>query len=531
MHRILHETPPAPSTIAPAVPAALDFVLAKAMAKEPARRYANARDLDVDLEACEAKLVASPAASEADAKGPRAIAVLPFKNIGGNADLNYLGIGLADAVITRLASSPDLIVRATSSIARYENQAVDPLHAAKELGVTTILDASFQRAGERFRATARLVEAPGGQALWAGKVDLKFEDIFDVQDEVALGIANALTARLARIGFTPSPEAYDLLLRSTVAITVGSRKAYEDAMAALERAVVLEPRYADAWAALGAVRHSISDSGVDPDERWLVRAEEAARRALEIDPDHAVAHFTLGALELVRGRKREAYRALAQAYRRRPNEYVVIHYLAYLYRLCNLWDAFYAAENRAIEIDPSLPWSWWAIRRTLSERGRADEGRVWLERIQEKFHDNPRMSSVVASQFVLEGRPREALEFLRGEDNPQSGVFHLGTLAEALIDAGELDEARPLVEQLAEPGRADMDLAMGVAAMHAKLGDADRAFAYLERAVELGNDQLDLYLQPRDFGKLFDDPRWGPFIAGVRERVAAWVRELSWPPA
>jgi len=72
---------------------------------------------------------------------------------------------------------------------------------------------------------------------------------------------------------------------------------------------------------------------------------------------------------------------------------------------------------------------------------------------------------------------------------------------------------------------------MGVAAMHAKLGDADRAFAFLERAVELGNDQLDLYLQARDFGRLFDDPRWGPFIEGVRGRVAAYAREFRWPPA
>src|SRR5262249_20130036 len=148
--------------------------------------------------------------------GPRAIAVLPFKNIGGNADLNYLGIGLADAVITRLSSSPDLVVRPTSSIARFENQPTDSRAVAKELEVTAVLDASFQRAGQRFRATARLVEMPGGQAIWAGKVDVDFADIFDVQDEVAHGIATALTARLStnaptlgegrKRDFTPSAE-------------------------------------------------------------------------------------------------------------------------------------------------------------------------------------------------------------------------------------------------------------------------------------------------------------------------------------
>src|SRR5689334_2539492 len=408
MHRILHETPPAPSSLAPAVSAALDFVLAKALAKDPTRRYANARELDVDLEACETKL-ATPvhAAPAGAAKGPRAIAVLPFKNIGGNADLNYLGIGLADAVITRLASSPDLIVRSTTSIARYENQAVDPLTAARELAVSAILDASFQRAGERFRATARLVEAPGGQALWAGKVDLRFEDIFEVQDEVAGGIATALTAGLGRAEFTPSPEAYDLYLRSASAVLIGDRPAFEAAIAALERAVALEPRYADAWAALGARRHGIADSGVDPDQRWYARAEEPTRRALELEPGHPVALFVLGALELVRGRKREAYRRFADAYRRTPNDSVIVHYLAYLYRLCDLWDEFFAAEQRATEIDPSYPWSWWALRRASSRVGRVDEGRRWLERIQAQFPGHPNTPVLVADQLLAENRPQD----------------------------------------------------------------------------------------------------------------------------
>jgi len=532
MHRILHETPPAPSSIAAALPAALDFVIAKALAKDPARRYANARDLDVDLEAVETKLGSAPSVTPMSAeKGPRAVAVLPFKNIGGNADLDYLGIGLADAVITRLASSPDLIVRATSSIARFEKQAVDPVHAAKELGVGAILDASFQRAGERFRATARLVEAPSGQSLWAGKIDLKFEDIFEVQDEVAGGIAKALTARLVESRYVPGPEAYDLYLRSTRAYLLGSRDAYMDAMAALERAVALEPRYADAWATLASMRHSMSDSGIDPDEKWFALSEDAVRRALELEPDQPMALFSLGALELVRGRKREAYRRFAEAYRRTPNDYFLIHYLAYVYRLCNLWDEFFAAEERAIEIDPSLPWAWWAVRRIHSEFGRVEEGRRWLERFLARFPDNPRNATITANQLTWEGRPEEAIALLQAGGGEDVGILRSGTLADALVAAGRYDEARPLLEGLAAAADADMDLAMGMAADYAKMGDRDRAFRSLARAAELGNDQLDLFLMPGEFGNLFDDARWPPFIASMRERVATYKREFTWPPA
>jgi len=340
MHRILHETPPPPASLVTGLPVALDFVLAKALAKDPSRRYRTAGEFDVDLEACEAGFAptvapvpAPPGAASGPAAAPvggtaRAIAVLPFKNIGGNAELNYLGIGLADAVITRLSNSPDLIVRPTSAIAAYENQPVDSRVVARELEVSAVLDASFQRAGERFRATARLVEMPGGQALWAGKVDLDFADIFAVQDEVAHGIATALTARLAPDGvvaegmvgdagpvaraFTPSAEAFELSMRAQEAVRAGTRAGFERAIELCERAVAIEPGYADAWAQLAFAYHGISDGGFDPNPAWYDRAEAAAKRALEIDSDHAQALFTVAALHVVRGRKLEAFGMLVR---------------------------------------------------------------------------------------------------------------------------------------------------------------------------------------------------------------------------
>ena len=534
MHRILHETPPAPSTLGRGLPPALDFVLAKALAKDPTRRYANARDFDVDLETCEAGLAPAPspaAVAPAKAKGPRAIAVLPFKNIGGNADLNYLGIGLADAVITRLSSSPDLIVRATSSIARYENQSLDPIHVARELDVSAVLDASFQRAGERFRATARLVESPSGQALWAGKVDLKFEDIFEVQDEVALGIASALTVRLSRVVFTPSPEAYELVLRSNEAVLAGDFRAMREGVRLLERAVEVDPGYADAWAALGNMRHNVADSGSDPDESWYVRAEEAVKRALELEPDHVLARFTLAAGALVHGRKREAYPMFAEAYRRLPNYFATAHYLAYLYRLSDMWDEFFAAEARAIEIDPSVPWSYWVLRRVHAEFGRLEESRHWMDRIQAKFPDHPLTPRMLGSQLRAEGRVEEAYEMVRSRRGEAGwDIMDTRELAACLVAIGHPEEARATLEPMESAAMDDMDIASWFAAIFAQAGDRDRAFRLLTRAAELGNDQLAIYEMPQHFAALHSDPRWGPFIEGVRGRVAVFKQEFRWPP-
>ncbi len=541
MHRILHEVPTPPSKLVPGLPAELDFVLGKALAKDPARRYANAREFDLDLETCEAALTAAaapgtaPGAAPAGPAGPLAIAVLPFKNIGGHPDLNYLGVGLADAVITRLSSSPDLVVRATSSIARYENQPVDPRHVAHELEVGAVLDASFQRAGHRFRATARLIEAKGGQALWAGKIDLDFDDIFTVQDEVANGIAQALAARLspgASARYTPSPEVFEMLLRAQEPYRTGNREGFERSIELLERVVAREPEYADAWGQLAKTYHSMADAGFDADRRWFDKADAAARRALALDPDQPGALFTLAALELVRGRKREAYHALIALHRAQPNNGPFMHYLAYLFRLGNLVDAALDADLRCITADPTQPWAYWMYGRVAVEAGRIDEARSMYARIHARLPDHPTTRALECMLLRQEGRFEEiagrAADFPLDAGRSSSGLLEF---AYAFLRLGRPDEARRFIAVLEPHAASDMDYAAYQGALKAWLGDRDAAFAHLARAVELGNDSLYLYEREDLFGPLHDDPRWEPFLAGVRARCADWAREFAWPVA
>jgi len=528
MHRVLHETPPKASSIVPGLSGPLDFVLAKALAKDPARRYAGGRELDVDLEACESAVTLP--APVARAGGPRTIAVLPFKNIGGSADLDYLGLGLADAVITRLASSPDLVVRTTSSVARYDKQAVDPTLAARELDVSAVLDASFQRAGERFRATARLVDAGGGQALWAGKVDVRFDDIFEVQDEVSTGIANALTARLKPAKFVPKPADYEDYLRSMEHARSGSAEDFRRSLRILENLVAREPGYADAWLRLGHVRQSIADIGYEVGSNWFEQAEEAYRRGLAIEPDHPAGHYALGRIALVRGRKREAYRLFAAAFPSMPNHQGLIHYLAYLYRLANLWDLFFEAEQAAMGIDPTSPWPILSIRRMHAAHGRVEEARLWMERVQGRFSEMAVVGPALAAQMREEGRPAEALALLESQAvHFPSTVARMERIA-SLLALERVEEARPLIDAMDAEAGEDMDFALRQAGFHARLGQPDRAFRFLERAIELGNDSLDLYESDAALVSLHGDPRWAALIEPMRRRVAEYRTEFKWPP-
>jgi eukaryotic-like serine/threonine-protein kinase len=536
MHRILHETPDPPSRLNRALTADFDFVLAKALTKDPQRRQASMRDLDVDLETLECGC-GPAAAPTAEGTGPRAIAVLPFKNIGGSADLNYLGVGLADAVITRLMNSPDLVVRSTGSIAVYENQPVEPRRVGQELDVTAVLDASFQRAGDRFRATARLVETPSGRALWAGKVDLRFEDIFEVQDQVAHGIAEAMTARLSGEGsrpkkFTPSPEAYELVLRGLEATRLGTKEGNLRAIQEFERAVMLEPKYARAWAHLGAMRQAMVDSGFESDPTRYVQAQEAVDQALALDPEDAQASFATAALHVVYGRKRESFQELLRARRKTPNQSIVYHYIAYVFRLNNQLDEAMSAERHAQSLDPNLPWLFWGMARVqllLGDVGGAEET---MEHVRRRFPKHPLLGLFEGAILVEKGAYEEAVEHFNtrvaSDVLTGSGYFDR---AFAQFKTGDVAAAMADMPHMEAHGKIDMDFAADAAAMWGHLGNRDKAFEYLDRAVRLGNDTLVKYEKAELFGPLHGDPRWEPFLAAMRRRIEGYRREFRWPLA
>ncbi len=539
MHRILHETPDSPSQVQPTLSPDFDFVLAKALSKDPGRRHHGAKDLDVDLETLEYSTASSQhrADGKAGNGGLRAIAVLPFKNIGGDPAMNYLGVGLADAVITLLSYSPDLIVRATSSISAYENRAVDPRLVGQELDVSAVLDASFQRSRDRFRATARLVETPSGRALWAGKVDVSFADIFDVQDQVAKGIAEALTARLSGVErggggsrFTPSPEAYEEFLRALESLRLGTKAGALRAVEVLEHAVRLEPGYAQAWAQLGATYQAMIDGGFDADPSWYAKGEEALARARAIDPGNALARFALGTLHLVRGQKRDAYREFSESLPLMPNVWTLYHYFAYLYRLCDMLDEGIRMELRALEIDPGLPWPYWGCIRMELLRGHVSAAREWLEKARERFGAHPRFYAMELTILCRERRDAEAREY--GEKHLNDAeLIGYSEFYRALwhIKLGELDLAAPHIAQCEAYGEIDMDEAAFTGILYAQLGDADKAFHYLERAVALGNDTMTLYTDTEMLGPLHADPRWTTFIEAMRRRTEQWRREFPWP--
>jgi len=413
------------------------------------------------------------------------------------------------------------------------------------LGVTAVLDASFQRVGDRFRATARLIETPSGRSIWAGKVDVRNEDVFEVQDQVAQGIAEALTARVtaeegaAAAGiYTPRPEAFERLIRAREAVRGNLKESYLEGIEHLEIAVKLDPGYALAWVDLGRMYHSMIDGGFDSDPAWYGKSEQAIRHALKLDPKLPDAIFAGGAHQLVRGNKPEAYRAFCDAARRMPNNWLIWHYVAYLFRLCDMLDEAAAALTHAIQIDPSIPWPYWALVRVHAFRRDEAQAFDWVERTKVRFGNHPRGDLMEALLLSHLGRHREVVALWERLHNPREEMkketefhamwFYAGF---ALFQCGRRDEGVRFMLWSAPEAEVDMDAAMEIACGYAHMGETDKAFRALDRAVEMGQDLLSVYRDPARYGPLHGDPRWPAFLQRVERRVKDWKREFSWPLA
>ncbi len=238
------------------------------------------------------------------------IAVLPFKNLSDDPKQEYFSDGVTEDIVSRLALRPDMTVASSTSSFAFKGKPVTVQRIGRELGVKYVLEGNVQRAGDRIRITAQLIETTTGKHLLARRYDRDAQNLFAMQDEIAHAVAVELAVKLtagdvARIysEATNSLEAYDYFLLARHLYDRRHKKNHEQARMLLEKAVALDPKFVRAIALLGWVyeaRRYQSNWGYDP-VRSLKRAEELAHRALAIDRNTPAAHSLLGKLFAYKG--------------------------------------------------------------------------------------------------------------------------------------------------------------------------------------------------------------------------------------
>jgi DNA-binding winged helix-turn-helix (wHTH) protein/tetratricopeptide (TPR) repeat protein len=347
---------------------------------------------------------------------PRTIAVLPFAALGAEAEKDFLGLGMADAVITRLTHVRSLTVRATSAVLRYVGQTPDPVTVGKDLAVDAVLEGTVQRAETRVRATVRLVSVADGRVIWADKLDTVATDIFTLQDHLSERVADALRLELTapeRQGLsrraTESTEAYQAYVRGRYFWDRRTEENLHKAITYFRQALDRDPLYARAYAGLADSFVLLPLYGSAAPRDAFPKAQEAANRALDLDDELAEAHTSL-------------------AYTR--------------FFFDRHWDAAEASFLRALAANPRYATAhhWYSF--FLAARGRQPEARDHALRAVELDPLSLVINADLAFVHYFARRPEEALvQFGRTlELDPTFAYAHLGT-ALALAEQGELGAA------------------------------------------------------------------------------------------
>ena len=304
----------------------------------------------------------SAAASPLTLPSGPAIAVLPFVNMSSGQEADYFSDGLTEDIITALSRFKQLFVIARNSTFKYKGKAVDVREVSKDLGVQYVLEGSVRRSGERIRVTAQLIDAESGTHAWAETFDRKLEDVFAVQDEITHYIAGTLGVQLenallerARRKPTEAMAAYDLVLQAARYHRSLDHDEHAPARDLLERAINLDPRYSRAYRELSWVYLDEYRFGYNARPNPLERALQAARKAVELSPDDAMAHWMLAKVHFFRKEIAQFTAQTEKALALNPNQAELIVDVATHILWIGRTDEAYDLTKKAMRLDPHPP--------------------------------------------------------------------------------------------------------------------------------------------------------------------------------
>lgn len=496
LHAVMYEQPAL--LTGPPLVMALDRVIHRALAKQPAARHESADQLAEDLRMATND---SAALDVARARQMTRLIVLPFRMLRPDPEIDFLAFSLADAVTTSLSALGSLVVRSSITAARFAAEALDLQKLAREADIDVVLSGAILRAGDQVRLSAQLAEAPGGAVVWSDALQVAFSDIFQLHDTLVHKLVDALqiplTAREHRLIGRDVPataKAYEFFLRAN---EVGKDATGWDAAVDLyTKCLDQDPRYAPAWARLGRVRRLMSKYHRDDSTANRAHAERALERALELNPDLSIAQSTVAQMEVESGRAREAMVRLLRQAAHAPGDPELYTALCHVCRYCGLLEASAAAHQAAIRLDrkirTSVPHTWFLLR--------------WYERVAEAAGEGEPFIGALA--FDALGRKEEALTLLRNCQPKIAPVMRVfARAAERLIDDRaefDLSEMRTLLLQFRDPeGLYYMSRTL------ARLGDTETATTGMVRAIERGylcypTFASDAWLDPLRGGAEFD---------------------------
>jgi adenylate cyclase len=493
---ILHEPPP-PLDPASGYPASMERVLSHCLEKDPGDRFQTAGDLAFALESILSELrhPAASAGAGRDAQPASSVAVLPFVDMSATRDQGYLCEGIAEELINALTRVSGLRVAARTSSFQFKASAADVRAIGARLGVATVLEGGVRKAGDRLRVTVQLVDVADGYQRWSHRFDGKVEDVFAIQDEIAERVAAALGSLLtegereALRRPETSPETYEYFLRGRQLLNQARGQALVMARQMFERAVVLDPGYAPAYAGLADVHAWFYNwwGGNDAD---YAAADRASLKALELAPDLSEAHASRGFVLTLARKYGDADREFLEAIRLNPVSFEAHYLYARMCFECGRIDRSAELFRRAGDVRQEDFQSPMLLAQSLEMLGKKDEAQV-------------------ANREGLQRALRQL------ELNP-ADVRALSLGSGALFRDGQPERARQWCDRALELDPDDAVVTISAACLCAKAGRKEEMLEHLEKTMARGWGKREWIDHDPDYDLVRDDPRFQAMLAKLK---------------
>lgn len=423
------------------------------------------------------------ATEEAPARLPNSVAVLPLENLSPDPDNAYFAAGMHEEILNHLAKLRNLSVISRTSVVRYEDSDLSVPEIAAELNVETVMEGSVRFANDQVRITLQLIDPRTDAHLWSEAYDRDLADVFAIQADIAMNVANALQAEFSpeeqqsiEQAPTSSPLAYTLYLRA-----LNTTWPDESIVADLDQAIAGDPDFAEAYA-LKAIYMAWTAPPSDETEQLVA---ENAETALRLDPTLGVAHLALGMLHESRWRGAEALASLQRAYELSPNNPLVLEEYGRFNRYVGNYAEAVRANLRAVGLDPNSQMQHsqlGASLGTLGEFDRAAEAfRAGIALEPSVIGPHVQLAAVEARRGRFDDALRELeLTEALGTDDP----VRLAQMAGSYARIGRAEDAQRLFERIEVIDREDPQSDALWAVAYLAIGDYDEAYARLTNAIE-----------------------------------------------
>ena len=458
------------------------------------------------------------------------LAVLPLKVMTAGDTEKYLGLGIADAVITQLANVRTLRIRPTAAVLKYESGATDPRVAGEELGAEHVLSGTLQKYDETYRVSLQLIRTADGVPVWGRSFQIPRADLLTIEEEVSRQVADALRVQLRASGTgrtRPAPRnaaAYESYLQGRALLVNYSEAKMRAAIESFERAIQLEPEYAVARAGLAtafawfSVRYAYQKDALS----WGKRAEEEALRTLAIDHDMAEAHFAIAAAAGTVYGRFDWGKLLAEvdeAIRLDPTLDIAYASRARgLYHL-GLFDAAQVAASKAIALNPdgNVETNRLLVVMSLLS-GRFAEAAKGAEDLMRRS-DAPVIRMYLGQATFYLGKTQEAADLLAGvRRGAEPDIRSQAALAAVLAATRQTDAAQKIVDDIQRSTSVDHHVAYSLGTALAQLGRPREAVTWLRTAADGGFPCYPWFATDPLLEPIRRDPGYRQFITELQTR-------------